>query len=800
MLLLALLSMPAHAQDTSARYLPPGTNVAAEDGATATWVNPANLGFDPDASLGMWYGQRLAADESEVRSFALATAAGNGSFGVFMNGGPDGSAWWGITSGVAFELPENVRLGVNGTLNLLGEGRGTFGTWDVGLGYRPLPFLGLGLVARNIAAEDVDLGLGGSYAAAVHLRPLGDRLEVGAEYEAHNGLGGDPLTQGGAGVMRVRPIDGLVLRGEVNQDLAWGAGMEVFYDGSGFGGFLGDSVGDITGYLVSGPPNERLAIETNRVPVFELSGAFAYQPVGGLLSTPGESYLHLLERMRESASDSSVKAVVLEIESPKFNFAQVQELRGVIQEIQDADKTVIAWVGGSVDNAGYLLATAADEIHLHPAGDLMVLGLAAQIRHLRGTLDLVGAEAQFARRSEYKSGPERFTRTDSSEPATEQISALLDDLHGELVAGIAASRDLDEAAVQAVIDRGPLTGAEAVEAGLIDGICYRDEVGKLLEKKQGKDEDDLETDSEYHLATDLSGWGSASKIAIVYVQGPITSGESSSGGILGGASTGSKTVVEALEAIAEDSSVKAVVMRVDSPGGSAYASDEIWKAVQEVQEEDKPVIVSMGGVAASGGYYVSAGADVIYAEPTTVTGSIGVYSGKLSFDDLYGKLGVSHEVHTRGRMGAMYLDSHRLDPLEFEAMDKMVGDVYRQFKEKVAQGRDLSDEAVEEVARGRVWSGKAAAENGLVDELGGFQDAIARARTEAGISKRADVTLVSFQGGGGLLGAMAPEVIRALLPDAAALPQALPGDEWLPYLRLADEPVLALLPWVLEVH
>jgi hypothetical protein len=169
MLLLALLSLPAHAQDSSARYLPPGTNAAAEDGATATWVNPANLGFDPDASLGMWYGQRLASDESEVRSFALATAAGNGSFGVFMNGGPDGSAWWGITSGVAFELPENVRLGVNGTLNLLGEGRGTFGTWDVGLGYRPLPFLGLGLVARNIAAEDVDLGLGGSYAAAAHL-------------------------------------------------------------------------------------------------------------------------------------------------------------------------------------------------------------------------------------------------------------------------------------------------------------------------------------------------------------------------------------------------------------------------------------------------------------------------------------------------------------------------------------------------------------------------------------------------------------------------------------------------------
>jgi protease-4 len=355
--------------------------------------------------------------------------------------------------------------------------------------------------------------------------------------------------------------------------------------------------------------------------------------------------------MRESASDSSVQAVVLEIEAPKFNFAQVQELRGVIREIQDADKTVIAWIGGSVGNAEYLLATAADEIHLHPAGNLMVLGIAAQVRYLKGTLDLVGAEAQFARRSEYKSGPERFTRTDSSEPATEQISALLDDLHGELVAGIAASRDLDPAAVQALIDRGPLTGAEALEAGLIDGICYREEVGKVLIEDEDEDEDDLETDRDYHLATDLSGWGSASRIAIVYVQGPITSGESSSGGLLGGASTGSKTVVEALEAIAEDSSVKAVVMRVDSPGGSAYASDEIWKAVRKVQEEDKPVIVSMGGMAASGGYYVAAGADVIYAEPTTITGSIGVYGGKLSFDNLYGKLGVSHEIHTRGRMG-----------------------------------------------------------------------------------------------------------------------------------------------------
>ncbi|MEE2749972.1 MAG: signal peptide peptidase SppA [Myxococcota bacterium] len=791
MLILALLNLAHATPEGSARYLPPAANTAAEDGAASTWVNPANLGFDPDPSFGLWYTQDL--QTAELRQFALASSTGNGSLGVFMNGNEDGEAWWGLTTGLSIALPENLKMGVNGTLNIPGQGAGTLGTWDVGLGYRPFPFLGLGAAVHNLGSASLHPLIETSYTAAMVVRPFGDLLELGAEYgriDQEQSL----LDTFGAQV-RLRPIPGLVLRAEIDDSMAWGAGLEIYYDGAGFGGYVGQSLNSATGYLITGDPNERLSFSQNRVPVFELAQRFPYQPVTSLFSAdPSESYLHLLDRLRDTASDPNVQGVVLEIENPSFNFAQVQELTEIILEIREADRPVIAWIGGEVDNAAYLLASACDEIHLHPAGELTVLGLSAQVRYLKGALDLVGAEPQFSRRSDYKSAVEAYTNTGASEAAAEQLKELLDTMQAELVAGISKHRGLDKEAVQALIDSGPLLAQEAIDGGLIDGLTYKSDLEEKLEETF---EGSIELDDSYHTRTDTSGWAASKQIAIVYIEGPIVSGESTPGGLLSGVSTGSDTVVEALQQAADDPAVQAVVLRVDSPGGSSYASDEIWHAVRELQKEGKPVIVSMGGVAASGGYYVSASADAIYAEPTTITGSIGVYGGKLSLGGLYEKVGVTHEIHTRGRMAAMYSDVRPMDPLEFEALDKLVGDIYRQFKEKVAEGREMQPEAVEAVAQGRVWSGRAAVENGLVDELGSFQDAIERARVEAEIPEGAEVQLISYQNGRGLLGDVAPEIIRAQLE--AQLPNGLPGAEWASLIRLADEPVLAMLPWLIEV-
>jgi protease-4 len=372
---------------------------------------------------------------------------------------------------------------------------------------------------------------------------------------------------------------------------------------------------------------------------------------------------------------------------------------------------------------------------------------------------------------------------------------LLDDLYNAMIDSLVASRDEEREQIVTLIDGGPYTGAAAVEAGLVDGLLYADqvadEIASLFERE-------VEADDEYRLTRDVSGWATARQIAVVYIDGPIVTGRSASPGLFGGGNTGSATVVEALREAMEDSSVKAVVIRVDSPGGSSYASDEIWRAVERLKEEDKPVIVSMGGVAASGGYYVSAGATVIYAEPTTITGSIGVYGGTFSLGQLYEKIGVTHEIHSRGRMSAMYSSSRPMDAMEFDAMDRLVESVYQQFKDKVAQGRGMEMEQVESVARGRVWTGMRAHELGLVDELGGLQDAIARARSEAGISENAEVRLISYSGGQGLLGEMAPELIRAFFPAPVPVPPAL--SQATAYAPLWNERVLALLPWAVEIN
>jgi protease-4 len=266
--------------------------------------------------------------------------------------------------------------------------------------------------------------------------------------------------------------------------------------------------------------------------------------------------------------------------------------------------------------------------------------------------------------------------------------------------------------------------------------------------------------------------------------------------------------VQQLDAAQSDDAVKAVVLRVDSPGGSAFASDEIWRAVERLKEEDKPVIVSMGNVAASGGYYVAANADAIYANSTTITGSIGVYFGPmLSFEGLFDKVGVNTEIYTRGRHAAMYASSKAPDPGEFAAIDRMVGETYAQFKKRVEDGRKLSPEAVEAVARGRVWSGAAAHKNGLVDELGGFQQAIARARAEAGIADRQAVTLVTYSSRLGPNREAMKRSVQALAHQTGIHGRARPE---LPHIdelaqlealiRLRQDKVWALLPMDIEVE
>ena len=811
-MLLALLSSIALAQQE--RLDAPAASISAEDGAAAHWVNPANLGFDPDPSAGVWFRQDFPgfSFDQAHSGLALSTTGGGTGAGLVYKNDVLGNPWWGFSTSLSLPLPENIRVGATATWNLPEGADNNFVSWDLGAGWRPLPWLGVGGVARNIGNPEPDLGVWATYGLSGTIRPMRDKLELSLDYmkldTSAGGMVGPSNLQTLSGIVRIRPASGVVLRFKADTNLSatepsqsftnwtFSGGFELYFDGTG-GGVLASSSGAAQGYVVTGGSDQHVGGAGKRVPIVDLDRSYPYQPQQVLFGDSSESYMHLLQRLESAASDAHVKGMVLDISRPRFSWAQVEELRTAIAAIQAEGKPVVAYMGGSPSNGAYYLASACDHIWLHPAGGLDLIGLSMEAMFFRGALDLVGVEPQFVKRSEYKASPEQWTNTEPSDPAREQMNALLDDLFNAMVKGISEGRGFEIDEVIALVDGGPYTADEALGNGLVDALHYPDEIEAALEDVFPKG---FDLDDDYNITTEVSGWESPKQVALIYVDGPIVGGESSSGGLLSGANTGSSTVVRYLLAAKDDAQVKAVVLRVDSPGGSAYASDEIWRAVELVEEEGKPVIVSMGGVAASGGYYVAAGATAIYAEPTTITGSIGVYGGSYSFGELYEKLGINYELYLRGRNAGMYSTSRPMDDVELASMNRMIDDTYLQFKTRVGDGRNMTLEQVEEVARGRVWSGSRAHENGLVDELGGIQDAIARAKLESGLEGQ-EVDLVTYRGSANSWGDV-PKYLAALPDQYIASRVELPDPvaRWLPYAPLADEKVLMLMPYELEVH
>ena len=785
-----------------AGYTPPSASIAGEDGPGATWVNPANLGFDPDPGLALYYRQGL---DQSGQQFVLSSSAGGLGLALHHRR-PGGQApWWGLRGALALDLSERLHGGIAATWNLPGGTSPAFLSWDVGLSARPLPWLGLAVVAHNLGSPSPEQGVYGTYGLGAVVRPIGDTLLLGLEYQAV-----DPSIEGLderrtlRSTLRIQPRDGLLIHGQADWNLdpsselyglGLGLGVEVFLGNASAGAFAGDSLESASAWLATSDSPQWLLTPRKQVPVVDLTQPHPYQASSGLLAAPTETYLQLLDRLETAAQDRSVRGVVVELGPIPFSMAQVQELRGAVERVRQTNRPVVAYLGGGAGNTAYMIAAGCDRVYLHPAGDLDLVGLNAEVQYLKGLMDLVGVEQEFAWRGEYKSATETNTRTEPSDPAREQMEALLDDLYESLVKDTSRGRRFTPEELEEFIDGGPYTAAEALDLGLVDDLVYPDELEEALADILPSGS---ELEEEYGLYPDTPGWETTHEIAVVYVTGAIVSGESSSGGLIQGANAGSDTVVRHLNRAASDRRVKAIVLRVDSPGGSAFASDEIWRAVGQAQLEGKPVVVSMGGTAASGGYYVACGADLILAEPTTVTGSIGVYGGKMNFTELYDTLGVTHHTYSRGRNAGMFTSTRPFDPVEYAALDRMIGETYRQFKERVADGRGLTEEEVEEVARGRVWSGQRALEVGLVDEMGGFQDAIDRALGLAGLDENADVALVSYGGGGGLNGVYLPQTIRQSLNPDVPLPPEI--QTWTGYLPLADERILAILPWQLEVE
>ncbi len=461
----------------------------------------------------------------------------------------------------------------------------------------------------------------------------------------------------------------------------------------------------------------------------------------------GQSFSGLLAQLRKAKVDARVGAVLLDIDFPGIGWGKADELRDAVAEFKASGKPVFAYMEmGS--NKEYYIATAADKIYLPPTGDLYINGFAAQAQFFKGSLDKLGVQWEDVHVGKYKSLNERFTRTDHSPESREVVNAILDDYYGRVSGAIAQSRGKSPEDVKAIIDNAPYNAIAAQQQNLIDGAKYRDEVYQELKNRLGYKEADalrVTTTSAYKEITPESlGLNNGEKIAVIFAAGIITPGKSADGTFGGSQTIGSDTIVKAVKDAADDASIKAIVLRVDSGGGSALASDLMWHTL-EYAKTKKPIVTSMGDVAASGGYYIAANSHKIVAEPSTVTGSIGVVLGRPVVGGLYEWLGVSNEYITRGKNAGIFREDRKWTDEEREVFQKSANFFYwDNFVPKVAKGRNRTVEQINEVAQGRVWTGAQAKEKGLVDEFGGLNRAIEIAKELANLPADKDVKRVIF--------------------------------------------------------
>jgi protease IV len=463
-------------------------------------------------------------------------------------------------------------------------------------------------------------------------------------------------------------------------------------------------------------------------------------PVSAVLTRHQLALADIISGLAKARSDDRVKALVAKVGGP-VGLGMAQELRGAIQRFRAAGKLTVAWAETfgefSAGNVPYYLATAFETIYLQPSGDLGLTGLAVERVFLRGALDRLGVSFEVGARHEYKSAAEQLTEHGFSGPAREATERITESVTDQLAAAIAerGQRPADEAAH--LINSGPFLADQALTAGLVDALGYRDEVYAATRKRVGRGAELLYL-SRYQRSRELAERARRitaprpPSVALIHATGAIRRGRSGRSPMTGSA-MGSDSITAALRAATADPRVRAIVLRVNSPGGSYVASDSIWREVVRARTAGKPVVVSMSDVAASGGYFISMAADAIVAQPGTVTGSIGVVFGKPVLSGLLGKAGVTTDSVVQGQHAAMFSTSHPFTEQEWALVDSWLDHIYADFTGKVAVGRRLSAERVHELARGRVWTGADALERGLVDELGGLEDAAAIARRRAGL-------------------------------------------------------------------
>jgi protease-4 len=517
--------------------------------------------------------------------------------------------------------------------------------------------------------------------------------------------------------------------------------------------FLISVAGFIALYLAFG---RAPAVPVNATLVLRVGGdltEIAPSDVVGLLrGQKAPTVRAIVENLRKAKVDGRISSVLLKptgFDSPYWG--KVQEIRDAVLDFRKSGKPVYAYLENGGDRE-YYLATAADKIFLMPASSLDLSGIATYELFLRGTLDKIGAYPDLHHIGDYKTAVNTFTEKGYTRAHKEMDESLNRDLYEQLVRGIADGRKKGESETRQLLDEGPFLPEDALRAGLVDDVAYEDQVEDKLgaARRAGDDKRSerlrkVDHDAYLQVSPSSLGLNRGPRIAVIYAVGTIASGKSGYSPV-NGTVIGSETLIEYIRQARRDSSVRAIVLRIDSPGGSATASDAIWRELMIARNEraDRPIVASMSDLAASGGYYIAMPAQVIVAQPSTLTGSIGILGGKVVTGGTYEKLGAHIDSTSIGKHAEMDSPARRYNAEEVAKVKELLQAFYDQFVEKVATSRHTTPEKIDAIAQGRVWTGHQAKQNGLVDALGGLGTAVALAKERAKLPAGGDVELVVY--------------------------------------------------------
>ena len=714
----ALFANIAVAAPPKARTHLPASSVAVSDDALATFFNPAGLGAG--RALNLYY-LRTYQSASQPGDDAFFIAAPGAGFSMEFATTADDIDFTRYSLSTGRHLGSALYWGTSYSwINSDVRGYDTFRSLSLGLMYRRRYF-SIGAITRNLNRPKL-LGekLGRTYDVGVALRPGTWRATFSMDMQKTQGIKGVDFQY----ALELRPIRELMLRGTLNSDRSfdirfginignWGVGTDNRFDA--------DSAQTGVGYFqFSSAPKTRTI--PRRRKFIELS-------MGSLEQT-----------LRIAKWDKDVAGVLVRINGSGYGMGQLQEMRDAIIDFKESGRIVVSYLS-SCSTGDYIVASACDAILMHPSAEVRLIGLRAEHSFYKGALDMLGIRADIEQIGEYKSAAEPVTRRDMSEAHREVQNVILDELYEQLVTSIVTNRGTNREwtpeTVKNLIDSGPYTARGARNADLVDRLVYEDELPTVVAALTDS-ATELVTLGEYaNSGLYVHNWQvPRPKIAIIEAEGLMMTGESFTEPLIGTQVMGSDTIARAIRTVREDDAIKAVVLRIDSGGGLVVAADILWREL-ELLAAEKPLVVSMADVAASGGYYIATPADVIVAEPGTITGSIGVIGGKYSFKGLYQTFGIRKEILKRGKHADFYTDYGDYPPAEQEIVRRQIAEIYDDFITKVAIGRPgLTKEEVDNLGRGRIWTGEQAKQNGLVDELGGLSRALEIAQEKAGLEKR----------------------------------------------------------------